>query len=115
MTDRLAHMEAEDISKLIDYIVKHDTGNKTVGAIKTELGLTEEEFYELYTLAMPAIRGFNEGRFWRVAYCRLEACLERILGNAKTLEGKIADIKETLKSKSMRMLEEERQKGWDAA
>ena len=115
MTDRLAHMEAEDISKLIDYIVKHDTGNKTVGSIKTELGLTEEEFYELYTISMPAIRGFNEGRFWRVAYCRLEAYLERIVDSTRAFEEKLEDIKETLKNKSMRMLEEERKKGWDAA
>lgn len=65
MTDRLSHMTAEDLSKIIDYIIKHDTGNKTVGEIKAELGLTTEEFNELYTLAMPSIRGNNEGRFWR--------------------------------------------------
>lgn len=115
MTDRLAHMEAEDISKLIDYIVKHDTGKKTVGDIKAELGLTNEEYNELYTLAMPAIRGYNEGRFWCVAYSQLEVGIENAISGKKSLEKKVQKILDILSRKSVRILKEERLKGWDTA
>lgn len=115
MTDRIAHMNAEDLSKLIDYIVKHDTGNTTVGDIKKELNLSEEEYYELYTISMPAIRGMNEGRFWRVAYQKLEAELIRAVYRKGVLNKVIDEIKDILKRKSLRVLKEERLKGWDAA
>lgn len=115
MTDRIAHMSAEDLSKLIDYMVKHDTGNKTVGDIKAELGLTNEEFNELYTLAMPAIRGYNEGRFWCVAYRQLEVGIKNAISGKKSLEKKVQQVFDILSRKSIRMLKEERLKGWDAA
>lgn len=115
MTDRLAHMNAEDLSKVIDYIVKHDTGNKTVGDIKKELNLSEEEYYELYTISMPAIRGMNEGRFWRIAYQHLETELIRAVHSKGVLNKTIDEIKDILKRKSLRMLKEERLKGWDVA
>ena len=115
MTDRLKNMSAEDLSKLIDYTVKYDTGNKTVGDIKEELGLTNEEFDELYTLAMPAIRGYNEGQFWRGAYRRLETAINQGICGKKSLEKKLQEVRDILARKSIRIIKEERLKGWDAA
>lgn len=115
MTGRLKYMSAEDLSKLIDYIVKHDTGNKTVGDIKKELNLSEEEYYELYTIAMPAIRGYNEGRFWRVAYRQLEVGIKNALGGKRPINMKLDLVKDILKRKSIRMLQEERLKGCEVA
>ena len=115
MTGRLAHMDAEGLSKLIDYIVKHDTGNKTVGDVKKELGLSSEEYDELYILAMPAIRGYNEGRFWRVAYRQLEVGIKSALGGKRPIDTKLNLVKDILKRKSIRMLQEERLKGCEVA
>lgn len=115
MTDRIAHMNAEDLSKLIDYIIKHDTGNKTVGDVKKELGLSAEEYDELYILSMPAIRGYNEVRFWCVAYHQLEVGIKNVISGKKSLEKKLADVCDILSRKSIRMLREERMKGWRVA
>ncbi len=115
MTDRFKHMDTEDLSKLIDYIVKHDAGNNTVGDIKAELGLTNEEFNELYTLAMPAIRGYNEGRFWKNAYLHLENGLAKAIAGKNTTDKKINIIGDILKRRSISALKKERMKGWGAA
>lgn len=115
MTDIIAHMNAEDLSKLIDYIVKHDTGNMTVGDIKEELGLTNDEFNELYTLAMPAIREYNECRFWCIAYQQLEAGLICAVNGKLAIDDKIVLIKDILKCKSLRKLKKERMEGRGAA
>jgi hypothetical protein len=115
MTERFKHMDVEDLSKLIDYIVKHDTGNKTVGDIKTELGLTNEEFNELYTLAMPGIRGYNEGRFWKNAYLHLENGLAMAIAGKNTADKKISIVSDILKCRSISALKKERLKGWGAA
>lgn len=114
MTDRFKYMDTEDLSKLIDYIVKHDTGKKTVGDIKVELGLTNEEFNELYTLAMPAIRGYNEGRFWKTAYNQFETAMSSAIKGKKSLEKKLEIVGDVLKRKGLRSIKEERLKGWEA-
>lgn len=115
MTDRLKNMDAEDLTKIIEYVVKHDTGNKTVSDVKKQLGLTNEEYYEVYTLAMPAIRGMNEGKFWRMAYQKLEAGLIRAVNGKLAVDDKIREIKNIIKHKSLRTLEKERMEGWGAA
>ena len=115
MTERFKHMNAEDLSKLIDYIVKHDTGNKTVGDIKAKLGLTNEEFDELYTLAMPAIRGYNEGHFWKNAYLHLENGIALAIAGKNTTDKKINIIGDILKCRSISALKKERLKGCGAA
>lgn len=115
MTDRIAHMDAEDLSKLIDYIVNYDTGSKTVGDIRKELNLTREEYNELYNLAIPAIRGYNEGRFWKTAYCQFETAISNALIGKKSLEKKLEVVGNVIKQKSLKAIKAERLKGWSAA
>ena len=115
MTDRFKNMDSEDLSKLIDYIVKYDTGKKTVGDIREELNLTREEYNELYNLAIPAIRGYNEGRFWRTAYSQFESALSNALRGKKSLEKKLEAVGNVIKRKSLKAIKEERLKGWSAA
>lgn len=112
MTERFRNMDASDLAKLIDYIVKYDTGSKTVGDIRKELYLTREEFDELYNLAIPAIRGFNEGRFWKTAYVNLETGIGNVIAGKKAIEKKLSMVSDILKCKSLRRLKEERLKGW---
>jgi len=115
MTERFKHMDAEDLSKLIDYVVKHDTGSKSVSEICEELYLTRDEFDEIYNLAMPAIRGYNEGRFWRTAYSQFESAISNALIGKKSLEKKLEAVDNVLKRKSLKAVKEERLKGWSAA
>lgn len=115
MTDRFKHMSAEDLAKLIDYVVKNDTGGKSVGDICKELFLTRDEFDEIYNLAMPAIRGYNEGRFWKNAYLHLENGIATAIAGKKGIDKKLSMVDDILKRRSMRALKEERLKGWGAA
>ena len=111
MTERIAHMDAQDLSNMIEYIVKYDTGNKTVGDIREELGLTREEYNELYDLAMPAIRCVNERRFWKNAYKGLEVGIMNAIAGKKSISDKIDEVRIILKRKSLRVLKEEYAKG----
>lgn len=114
MTDRIAHMDAQDISNMIEYIVKYDTGNKTVGNIRKELGLTREEYDELYDLSMPAIRCINEGRFWKNAYRGLEVGIMNAIAGKKSIGDKLDEVGKIIKRKSLRILKEEYAKGMSA-
>ena len=112
MTDRFKHMDSEDLSELIDYIVKYDTGTKTVGDIREELGLTREEYNELYNLAMPAIRGYNDGRFWKTAYSQFETAMSNAIRGKKSLEKKLEIVGNVLKQRGLQSIKKERLKGW---
>lgn len=93
MERRLGLMHADGLVRCVEYIVRHQS-NRTVGKVKQELGLNENEYEDLFDLAMPTIRANNEALFWKNAYQKLHNDICGILA-ARDHEG-IKSDEETL-------------------
>lgn len=116
MTDIFKDKDATEIAKMIEYVIANDDSNSTVGDIRRHLGLTQDEFSELYDLCMPAIRQSNETRFWRSGYSKLESAINLTLSKPmKRMRDKLAAIKDIMKQKSYCALKKERLKEMNAA
>ena len=105
MTKKFAEMSADELKRMISYMAAHDTGC-TVGRVKKELGLTEEEYQELYELSLPAIRYRNGEWYWKARYNRTVNNIRILIENFKKGHLRDADevtnrIKEMLEAKSL--------------
>lgn len=105
MVKKFAEMDAEELKNMIDYMAAHDTGS-TVGRVKKELDLTEEEYQELYELSLPAIRYKNGEWYWKARYNRtannIRILIEKFRKEHALDAGKaIGRIAEILEAKSL--------------
>jgi len=116
MTDIFKDKDATELAEMIEYVVTNDNSGSTVGDIRQHLGLTQDEFSELYDLCMPTIRQLNEARFWRSGYSKLESAINLTLSKPmKRLRDKLAAIKDIMKQNSSRALKKERLEEMNAA
>ncbi len=115
MLDKFKQMESEDFVRMVETMTQFDTSSKDISVreIREELGLTRDEYNELYNCSLPSIRGYNEGKFWRSAYHSLEQNLmSALLDKDSPAEKTLDRVRKILNRKSLRMLKAEQEKGW---
>jgi hypothetical protein len=105
MVKKFAEMSADELKNMISYMAAHDTGS-TVGRVKKELNLTEEEYQELYELSLPAIRYRNGEWYWKARYNRTANNIRILIenfrkGHALDAGKAIGRIAEMLEAKSL--------------
>ena len=69
------------INDVMDYILKNPT--KTVGSIKKQFHLTEEEYRMIFDLTMPRIRNDNAKSYWKTKYLMLRGQISEFVQNNK--------------------------------
>lgn len=69
----LPQHEIDEIVKVADYILSHQSSIKSISEVKKKFGLTTEQYNMVYDFCMPLIRRWNvnEG-YWNTRYKRFK-------------------------------------------
>lgn len=84
------------IVMVMDYVLKHNGGERdkkakilqvTVGDIKSQFGLNEQQYQMIYDLCMPVFRkkSYASNDIWRTAYLALKQRLYRSLRDDESI------------------------------